>query len=146
MNQNTFRKHHIRIVAFKYLARDPNTGAVTECEAIIPTHAAVAPKLKSLWDETLELAKTIRRLRKPDGANESQDEYFVLVDGDRRVVGSMCLSMQKLSDGDLAWIACILAELEGAAIGWVPKCRVTSLAIATHNSPFLKQQKWTTSS
>jgi hypothetical protein len=114
--ERSIRERGIYVTTLQYTMRDQATGGLSRRQAMIPTDIPILPELQWLYDETLRLAPIVR-----EQLSVSGEANFFLVDRDLRVIGCMCLEMRDLSDRDLAWINCLLAENEGAVLALVPE-------------------------
>ena len=107
--QQSFRERGIYVMTLQYTMRDQATGGLTPHRVMIPTDCGILPELRSMYAEMMELAPIIRKRTGRDGR-------FFLIDRQSRIVGFIILDLSNLSDRDLAWLTCILAETENAVL------------------------------
>lgn len=88
-------------------------GVVSSRTIVLPTNMPILSRLQPVFDDTLKFGPLIRSQLGP-----GHDAHFVLVDRDHHIVGCVSLDMAGLSDRDLAWINCLLAESLGAVLAF----------------------------
>lgn len=112
--ERSFVERGFRIITIQYSVIDKATGGLSHRSMMIPTDMQILPELHVLYADTVRHGPLMRKRINPNGEGN-----FFLIDRDNRIIGCVCLDMHDLSDSDVAWIHCMLAESEGAVLALV---------------------------
>ena len=112
--KQSFVERGFRIITIQYSVIDKAAGGLSHRSMMIPTDMQILPELHVLYADTVRHGPLMRKRINPNGEGN-----FFLIDRDNRIIGCVCLDMHDLSDSDVAWIHCMLAESEGAVLALI---------------------------